>query len=51
MIKGVPTAHLHGGELTLGVIDERIRHSITKCQIIILLPLQLTEIELYRWER
>ena len=30
MIKGVPIAHLHGGELTLGVIDERIRHSITK---------------------
>ena len=26
----IPIAHIHGGELTLGVIDEAIRHSITK---------------------
>ena len=26
----IPIAHLHGGETTLGAIDESIRHSITK---------------------
>ena len=27
---GIPTAHLHGGEITSGVIDESLRHAITK---------------------
>ncbi len=31
MFARIPIAHLHGGELTEGVIDEAIRHSITKC--------------------
>ena len=30
LIAGIPVAHLHGGEATEGVIDEAIRHSITK---------------------
>lgn len=30
MIAKLPIAHLHGGELTEGLIDEPIRHSITK---------------------
>lgn len=30
MIKGIPIAHLYGGETTEGLIDEAIRHSITK---------------------
>jgi GDP/UDP-N,N'-diacetylbacillosamine 2-epimerase (hydrolysing) len=30
MIARVPVAHLHGGEATEGLIDEAIRHSITK---------------------
>lgn len=30
MISQVPIAHLHGGEATEGLIDEAIRHSITK---------------------
>ena len=30
MICGVPLAHIHGGEVTEGAIDEAIRHSITK---------------------
>jgi len=30
MIFRIPVAHLHGGELTEGLIDESIRHSITK---------------------
>ena len=30
MISRIPIAHLHGGETTEGVIDEAIRHSITK---------------------
>ena len=30
MFARIPIAHLHGGELTEGVIDEAIRHAITK---------------------
>lgn len=30
MIACIPVAHLHGGEVTEGAIDEAIRHSITK---------------------
>jgi len=30
MIARIPIAHLHGGEITEGVVDESIRHSITK---------------------
>ena len=30
MIARIPIAHIHGGEITKGLIDEAIRHSITK---------------------
>ncbi len=30
MIHRIPIAHIYGGELTLGAIDDAIRHSITK---------------------
>lgn len=30
MVQSIPIAHLHGGEITEGAIDESIRHSITK---------------------
>lgn len=30
LIKQIPVAHIHGGELTLGAYDDAIRHSITK---------------------
>jgi UDP-hydrolysing UDP-N-acetyl-D-glucosamine 2-epimerase len=30
MVARIPIAHLHGGEVTEGAIDEAIRHSITK---------------------
>lgn len=30
LILNIPVAHLHGGEITLGVIDDAFRHSITK---------------------
>jgi UDP-hydrolysing UDP-N-acetyl-D-glucosamine 2-epimerase len=30
MILRIPIAHIHGGELTEGLIDEAIRHSLTK---------------------
>ncbi|MFT6906214.1 MAG: GDP/UDP-N,N'-diacetylbacillosamine 2-epimerase (hydrolyzing) [Oleiphilaceae bacterium] len=30
MLMNVPIAHVHGGELTEGAVDEQIRHSITK---------------------
>ncbi|RYE75072.1 MAG: UDP-N-acetylglucosamine 2-epimerase (hydrolyzing), partial [Myxococcales bacterium] len=29
-LAGVPIVHLHGGEVTEGAIDERIRHAVTK---------------------
>ena len=34
MINRIPIAHIHGGELTEGLIDESIRHSITKMGIL-----------------
>ncbi len=43
MISNVPVAHLHGGESTLGLIDEPIRHSITKMS-----HLHFTSTEIYR---
>lgn len=43
MIMQVPIAHLHGGELTEGLIDEAIRHSITK-----MAQLHFTSAEVYR---
>lgn len=30
MMLGIPIAHIHGGEVTEGAIDEAIRHAITK---------------------
>ena len=30
MISRIPIAHLHGGEITEGLIDEAIRHAVTK---------------------
>ena len=30
MISRIPIAHIHGGEITEGAVDEQIRHSITK---------------------
>ena len=29
-MKGIQLAHIHGGELSYGVIDERIRHAVSK---------------------
>jgi GDP/UDP-N,N'-diacetylbacillosamine 2-epimerase (hydrolysing) len=30
MLMNIPIAHIHGGEITQGAVDEKIRHSITK---------------------
>ena len=30
MNQNIPIAHIHGGEITEGAIDDAIRHSITK---------------------
>ena len=30
VLLGVPVVHLHGGEVTEGAVDERIRHAVTK---------------------
>ena len=43
MIKGIPIAHIHGGESTEGAYDESIRHAITKMSF-----LHFTSTELYR---
>lgn len=43
MVAGIPIAHIHGGELTEGVMDEQIRHSITKMS-----HLHFTSTEEYR---
>ena len=38
MIHNIPIAHIHGGEVTEGVIDEAIRHSITKMSFLHFVP-------------
>lgn len=43
MISRIPIAHIHGGETTEGLIDEAIRHSITKMSY-----LHFTSTEEYR---
>jgi GDP/UDP-N,N'-diacetylbacillosamine 2-epimerase (hydrolysing) len=43
MISRIPIAHLHGGEATFGLIDEAIRHCITKMS-----HLHFTSTEEYR---
>lgn len=43
MIHRIPIAHIHGGELTQGAIDDAIRHSITKMS-----TLHFTSTEEYR---
>lgn len=43
MMLGIPIAHLHGGEITLGAVDNSIRHAITKMS-----SLHLTSTEAYR---
>ena len=34
LVARIPIAHIHGGELTEGLIDEAIRHSITKMSLL-----------------
>ncbi len=43
MLMNIPIAHIHGGEITEGAIDEKIRHSITKMS-----SLHLTSTEEYK---
>lgn len=43
MMLGIPIAHIHGGEITLGAVDNSIRHAITK-----MASLHLTSTEAYR---
>ena len=30
VLRGIPVVHLHGGEVTEGAVDDRIRHAVTK---------------------
>ena len=43
MLMNIPIAHIHGGEITEGAVDEQIRHSITKMS-----HLHFTSTEKYR---
>lgn len=43
MLMNIPIAHIHGGEITEGAVDEQIRHSITKMSY-----LHFTSTEAYR---
>ena len=43
MVSKIPIGHLHGGEATEGLIDEPIRHSITKMS-----HFHFTATEMYR---
>lgn len=43
MLMNIPIAHIHGGEITEGAVDEQIRHSITKMSY-----LHFTSTETYR---
>lgn len=43
MVHRIPIAHIHGGELTEGAIDEAVRHAITKMGM-----LHFTSTEAYR---
>ena len=43
MLLGIPVAHLHGGEVSLGAVDDSIRHAITK-----MASLHFTAAEPYR---
>jgi len=43
MLTRIPIAHIHGGEITEGLIDEAVRHSITKMS-----HLHFTSTEVYR---
>lgn len=43
MVNNIPIAHIHGGEITEGAIDDSIRHALTK-----LSHLHLTSTEEYR---
>jgi UDP-hydrolysing UDP-N-acetyl-D-glucosamine 2-epimerase len=43
MLMNIPIAHIHGGEITEGAVDEQIRHAITKMSY-----LHFTSTETYR---
>jgi UDP-hydrolysing UDP-N-acetyl-D-glucosamine 2-epimerase len=43
MLMNIPIAHIHGGEITEGAVDDKIRHSITKMAL-----LHFTSTEEYR---
>ena len=43
MLMNIPIAHIHGGEITEGAVDDKIRHSITKMS-----SLHLTSTDEYR---
>jgi GDP/UDP-N,N'-diacetylbacillosamine 2-epimerase (hydrolysing) len=43
LLMNIPIAHIHGGEISEGVVDEQLRHSITKMS-----HLHFTATEIYR---
>lgn len=51
VIHKIPIAHIHGGETTFGVIDDPIRHSITKMSAFHFASIELYAKELFKWEK
>ncbi len=45
----IPIAHIHGGEATEGLIDEAIRHSITKMSQLHFASTEVYRKESYKW--
>ena len=39
----IPVAHIHGGEITSGAMDDALRHSITKMSDIHLFATKITK--------
>lgn len=46
----IPVAHIHGGEITMGAMDELFRHAITKMSHIHFTATEEYRKELSRWE-
>ncbi len=50
MIYRIPIAHIHGGELTEGLIDDAIRHSVTKMSALHFASTDIYAKESFKWE-
>ena len=51
LLNNIPIAHIHGGENTNSVIDDYIRHSITKLSSFHFVSNEVYRKELFKWEK